>query len=150
MYRRNPCGTAKLPEQSKCYEIGNVPVFAYGPGVVAESSQPSKGGYIVIDHPLGWRSQYMHLIRRDVKAGERVTAGQRIGLVGYDTSPGGYKLNHLHFQLRYEGNLVDPGIYLRNAPILPWPSMLSGSAIIYVGILAVFVAGFWYFTGRRG
>lgn len=65
------------------------------------------GNGILIDHDDGWQSQYCHLRRNwvAVKQGDRVSRGQvigRIGLSGQATFP------HLHFNLRKDGNLVDP------------------------------------------
>ena len=65
------------------------------------------GNGILIDHADGWQSQYCHLRRGwvAVKEGDRVQRGQvigQIGLSGQTTFP------HLHFNLRKNGNLVDP------------------------------------------
>lgn len=67
-----------------------------------------KSGYglaVMIDHGLGWVSLYGHLDRVDVSVGDRVHAGQRIGLsgnTGLSTAP------HLHFELRRFGRSRDP------------------------------------------
>jgi murein DD-endopeptidase MepM/ murein hydrolase activator NlpD len=47
----------------------------------------------------------MHLSRIDVRAGERVHHGQRLGLVG---ATGRVTGPHLHFGLRWHGARVDP------------------------------------------
>ncbi|WP_238538661.1 M23 family metallopeptidase [Thalassospira profundimaris] len=65
------------------------------------------GNGILIDHDDGWQSQYCHLRRGwvAVKQGDRVSRGQvigRIGISGQATFP------HLHFNLRKDGELVDP------------------------------------------
>jgi murein DD-endopeptidase MepM/ murein hydrolase activator NlpD len=65
------------------------------------------GNGILIDHDDGWQSQYCHLRRGSiaVKNGDRVGRGQtiaKIGLSGQTTFP------HLHFNLRKDGQLVDP------------------------------------------
>jgi murein DD-endopeptidase MepM/ murein hydrolase activator NlpD len=166
MYRRNPCGDVKLPTQSKCYEApgyipngwgpsynpaGGVPVLAYGPGKVVESKFVSKGNYIVIDHPLGWRTQYMHLANRKVNVGDTVSAGQRIGTIGHGKTylnPGGYALNHLHFQLRYNGGLVDPAPYLKNKPVLSWSAAQGTSPLLYLAVAGALAGGFWYLRNR--
>ena len=59
----------------------------------------------MIDHGSGWVTLYGHLDRVDVALGERVRAGQRIGLsgnTGLSTAP------HLHFELRRFGRSRDP------------------------------------------
>lgn len=148
MYRRVPedggvMGQNKPPLYSRrWYMPFGVPVFAYMGGVVTESRQAGKGGYVVIEHDnLGWRSQYMHLDKRYVKVGERVSEGQEIGTVGNDGSS--FPLNHLHFQLRYGGSLVDPAKYLQVAVIKPWPGI--GSAGLFVAGAAAIVGAFWLF-----
>ena len=67
-----------------------------------------RGGYglcIDIEHGFGWRSRYGHLARLAVREGEIVQAGAPIGqmgMTGLATGP------HLHFELRYRGEPVDP------------------------------------------
>lgn len=65
------------------------------------------GNGILVDHDDGWQSQYCHLRRGSVavKQGDRVSRGQmiaEIGMSGQATFP------HLHFNLRKDGQLVDP------------------------------------------
>jgi len=63
-----------------------------------------RGKTVVVDHGLGVMSAYFHLERLDVAAGERVTAGDQIGLggsTGLSTGP------HLHWDLRVNGVAVD-------------------------------------------
>jgi murein DD-endopeptidase MepM/ murein hydrolase activator NlpD len=52
---------------------------------------------------------YGHLLETDVKVGDRVSRGQRIGLEGssgLSTGP------HLHFELRVNDQVTDPMPYL--------------------------------------
>jgi murein DD-endopeptidase MepM/ murein hydrolase activator NlpD len=71
-----------------------------------------EGGYgnaVVIDHGGGMATLYGHQSRLAVAVGDQVAAGQVIGYVGstgYSTGP------HLHFEVRIEGNTVDPSTYL--------------------------------------
>jgi murein DD-endopeptidase MepM/ murein hydrolase activator NlpD len=66
------------------------------------------GGYgnlIVISHRLGYESWYAHLSRIVVSRGQSVVGGNRIGYVGstgHSTGP------HLHFEVRLNGNPVNP------------------------------------------
>lgn len=68
--------------------------------------QPSGyGNFIEVRHPNGMTTMYAHLSRIDVASGDRVLAGERIGLVGstgYSTGP------HLHFEVRRDGDQVNP------------------------------------------
>ncbi len=63
------------------------------------------GELIVIRHDNGLETYYAHLSKRMVKAGERVAAGQTIGLGG---STGRSSGPHLHFEMRYMGQAFDP------------------------------------------
>lgn len=143
MYPRQPSDGGKpgydLPDFStKHYMPGDVPALAYGPGKVTTSKEIGTGGYVVIDHPLGWRSQYMHLSKRKVRVGQSVDAGQPIGIIGHGKE---FPLNHLHFQLRYNGNLANPASYLKNAPMLPFPSSVMG----YLLAVGAVIGGFWLY-----
>lgn len=64
------------------------------------------GNFIEVRHPNGMTTLYAHLSRIDVGSGDRVLAGERIGLVGstgYSTGP------HLHFEVRRDGVQINPG-----------------------------------------
>ncbi len=67
----------------------------------------SYGECIVIDHGGGISTLYGHMTRgsRRVSVGDKVSAGQVIGLVG---STGVSTGPHLHFEVRNNGQLVDP------------------------------------------
>jgi murein DD-endopeptidase MepM/ murein hydrolase activator NlpD len=83
------------------------PVAAAGAGDVTYAA-PLKGGWglvVTIAHGNGVRTMYAHLSRIDVKLGERVATGARIGAVGatgHATGP------HLHFEVRLRGAAIDP------------------------------------------
>jgi murein DD-endopeptidase MepM/ murein hydrolase activator NlpD len=86
------------------------PVLAAGAGTVICAEV--KGGYgnvIFVDHGNGLVTRYGHLQRFKVKKGDVVTAGQLIGQVG---STGRTTGPHLHFEVRIDGNPVDPGTAL--------------------------------------
>lgn len=63
------------------------------------------GNTVVIWHGAGIMSVYMHLDRADVKAGQEVRRGQRIGQVG---STGRSTGPHLHWGTKVNGLYVDP------------------------------------------
>ncbi len=65
------------------------------------------GNGVVIDHGNGWETQYSHLRQGSVgvKLGQRIVAGQQMGLVGMS---GNAEFPHLHFTVRHEGKAVDP------------------------------------------
>ncbi|HET6836956.1 MAG TPA: M23 family metallopeptidase [Gemmatimonadales bacterium] len=82
------------------------PVRAAGRGVVALVADFYLAGRaIYIDHGAGLVTAYFHLSRADVRRGQTVVAGQRIGAVGRSgrvTGP------HLHWVARYGAISVDP------------------------------------------
>lgn len=63
------------------------------------------GNVVFIDHGLGAVSSYAHMSRLDVHPGDRVTAGQQIGLSG---ATGRVTGPHLHLGLNILGQAVDP------------------------------------------
>lgn len=73
--------------------------------VTASSYDGSRGNYIIIDHEDGYETIYMHLSQKKVSAGERVTRGQTIGLVGRTGSASGA---HLHFEIKLNGKYYNP------------------------------------------
>lgn len=65
------------------------------------------GNGVVIDHGGGWQTQYSHLRRGSVavRPGDRVEAGQRLGLIGHS---GMAEFPHVEFVVRHDGKPVDP------------------------------------------
>lgn len=64
----------------------------------------SYGRYIVIQHSKGISTLYAHLSKMLVKVGQRVKAGQGIGISG---AYGNVTGPHLHFEVRGSGNSAD-------------------------------------------
>jgi len=82
------------------------PVKAVRDGTVVFSGR--QGGYgnlVVVEHAGGARSYYGHCRQNDVAQGQQVKAGQviaQVGQTGRATGP------HLHFEVRVDGEAVDP------------------------------------------
>ncbi len=86
------------------------PVRAADSGVVIVSGwKGGYGNYIAIDHGNGISTGYGHNSRLLVHQGERVTKGQIIaysGSTGLSTGP------HVHFEVRKNGDPIDPSPFL--------------------------------------
>ena len=86
------------------------PVRAAADGVVVYSGNGlvGYGELVIIKHNDSFLSAYGHNRRRLVKEGQRVMAGQQIAEMGST----GATRNELEFQIRKNGNPVDPLSYL--------------------------------------
>ncbi|MCB9994682.1 MAG: M23 family metallopeptidase [Hyphomicrobiaceae bacterium] len=96
------------------------PIYASGDGVIERAEWVSGyGRYIKIKHVNGYETAYGHMsaYADGMAPGVRVRQGQVIGYVGstgYSTGP------HLHFEIRINGNPVDPlSVRLPRANTLP-------------------------------
>jgi len=93
-------------------DIGT-PIRAAADGIV--SLAEVSGGYgnlVKIDHGSGLETRYGHASKIFVKAGERVVKGQviaEVGNTGRSTGP------HLHYEIRLNGNALDPREYLQKS-----------------------------------
>jgi murein DD-endopeptidase MepM/ murein hydrolase activator NlpD len=86
------------------------PVVASKAGrVIMASYYSGYGNAVIIDHGGGYATLYGHLSAFDVSKGETVSQGQIIGRVGCTGSCTG---SHLHFEVRINGEPVDPLPYL--------------------------------------
>jgi murein DD-endopeptidase MepM/ murein hydrolase activator NlpD len=82
------------------------PVLAGNSGTVVLAQKLFyEGNCVMIDHGLGLMSISMHLSRIDVKPGQQVTRGQRLGLSG---ATGRVTGPHLHWAIRWQGIMLDP------------------------------------------
>lgn len=92
---------------------------AYGKDIVATKSgvvifcdcsdTSGYGNYLMVDHGGGYVSLYAHCSSICVSEGQSVSAGQTIayiGTSGWSTGP------HLHFEIRYDGETVNPCDYV--------------------------------------
>lgn len=89
-----------------------VPVYATGFGTVIRD--PNAGsGYglqILVDHGFGYKTRYAHLSKIYAAPGQQVKRGELIGEVG---STGRSTAPHLHYEVIYLGQHVNPINYFR-------------------------------------
>jgi murein DD-endopeptidase MepM/ murein hydrolase activator NlpD len=86
------------------------PVNAAAPGrVIFSGFVAGYGNMVEIDHGSGWATRYGHNSANLVAAGDKVGAGQPIGLVGQSGRATG---DHLHFEVRRDGKAVNPALFL--------------------------------------
>jgi murein DD-endopeptidase MepM/ murein hydrolase activator NlpD len=87
------------------------PVRATADGTVTAAGWSGGYGKVVdVDHGNGISTRYGHLSAIDVHVGQTVRIGQilgRVGSTGRSTGP------HLHYEVRVDGEPVDPERYLR-------------------------------------
>jgi murein DD-endopeptidase MepM/ murein hydrolase activator NlpD len=86
-----------------------VAAAADGVVVAVANTQVGYGNYVIVAHGGGIMTLYAHLLETDVKVGDRVARGQRVGREGssgLSTGP------HLHFELRVNDQVTNPMPYL--------------------------------------
>jgi len=90
-----------------------------GPAVIAADSgtvifvgcvRYGYGCHVIIDHNNGYQTLYGHLSSYSVEAGDSVSQGNQIGVMG---STGMSTGTHLHFEVRSGGTLLNPLNFLK-------------------------------------
>jgi len=85
------------------------PFVAPADGVVvlaAGSPFTLEGNLLIVDHGMGLNSAFLHCQRLDVKVGDRVVQGQRLGTVGHTGRATG---PHMHWGMKWRDARLDPG-----------------------------------------
>ncbi len=86
------------------------PVIAAGSGkVISVGWDTLYGNYVIIEHSVNYKTFYGHLHSILVKYGDIVVGGKIIGLVG---STGKSTSPHLHYEVIFKEQSVDPMAYL--------------------------------------
>ncbi len=88
-------------------------VFATADGTVSSlrGGRTNTGTTVIIDHGNGYQTRYHHLSRITVREGIRVKRGDIIALTG---NSGLSLAPHLHYEIHYRGEPVDPIHYFFN------------------------------------
>jgi murein DD-endopeptidase MepM/ murein hydrolase activator NlpD len=103
-------GTVNHPGFDLAAATGTEVAAAARGTVVHAGPAGTYGNLVTLRHDNGFETRYAHLSEVDVKVGDVVEAGAELGKVGttgYSTGP------HLHFEVRHDGEAIDP------APLLP-------------------------------
>ena len=110
-YRKDPfTGRSKRHTGVDFAMKPGIPIYSTGDGVV-ESVKFELFGYgnqVVIDHGFGYKTRYAHLKSVGVGEGMKVKRGECIGLSGNSGRSSG---PHLHYEVLYKGNYVNPANY---------------------------------------
>ncbi|MFL5762395.1 MAG: peptidoglycan DD-metalloendopeptidase family protein [Bacteroidia bacterium] len=112
-------------------ETGDSVSAAFDGRVRIAKKSKSYGNVIVIRHSNGLETYYAHLSKLDVVPGQEVLAGDVIGLGGNTGHSHG---SHLHFEIRYLGQPIDPTeiISFDNGQLLSNTFCLSQETFKYV------------------
>ena len=91
------------------------PVYATGDGIIEKikksRSKKNYGNYILIDHGYDYQSFYAHLDKVLVSKGKKVKRGDLIGYVG---NTGKSTAPHLHYEIRYQKQKINPVNFYHN------------------------------------
>lgn len=120
-YRIHPIfKTRKLHTGADLAAPSGTPIYAAGDGVIKYYKwQSGYGNKVEIQHVNGYETAYGHMSRYadGLSVGSHVRQGQVIGYVG---STGQSTGPHLHFEIKINGNLVDPlSVKLPKDNVLP-------------------------------
>jgi murein DD-endopeptidase MepM/ murein hydrolase activator NlpD len=115
MRRLHPVMKVVRPHRGVDYAASTgTPVYASGDGkVTASGYSRSNGNYIYVQHDNRFQTRYLHLHKRTVQTGQRVSQGQTIGTVGATglaTGP------HLHYEFLVDGVHKNPSTILNSLP----------------------------------
>lgn len=85
------------------------PIRSTAEGVVSFAGYEGEYGYVVkVKHEHGYETRYAHLVRTQVKKGQRIEAGTVVGLLGNtgrSTGP------HLHYEILKNNKKINPEKY---------------------------------------
>lgn len=101
-------------------------IVAFADGVVTYAG--ANGGYgnvVYINHGNGYQTRYAHQKYLNVKAGQTVKKGDILGYMGTTGNSTG---NHVHFEVRLNGNTLNPYDYVFNGKTI-------NSNIDYTGVI---------------
>lgn len=103
----------KIPRMHTGIDFGapvGTTIRATGDGKIVTVTRESSGYglHVVIDHGYGYKTLYAHMASFDVKVGDHVTKGQKIGTIG---NSGTSTAPHLHYEVLINDVPVNPVKY---------------------------------------
>lgn len=89
------------------------PIYATANGTVVTSGNAGNGygNHVIINHGYGYETLYGHMVRVKSRAGQKVNRGEVIGWVG---STGKSTGPHCHYEVRKNGEKIDPIYFFYN------------------------------------
>jgi murein DD-endopeptidase MepM/ murein hydrolase activator NlpD len=113
--RLHPIYKTKRPHRGTDYAAPTgTPVFAAGDGRVVKAGYTrANGNYVFIQHGEQYVTRYLHLHKRRVKKGQRVSQSQVIGTVGATGAATG---PHLHYEFLMNGVHRNPRTIHKKLP----------------------------------
>lgn len=113
--RMHPIYKTTKPHRGTDYAASRgTPVFAVGDGRVQRAGySKANGNYVFISHGEAYVTKYLHLHKRNVKQGQRVSQSQVIGTVG---STGAATGPHLHYEFLVNGVHRNPRTIHKKLP----------------------------------
>ncbi|MDR1415341.1 MAG: M23 family metallopeptidase [Odoribacteraceae bacterium] len=106
-YRQDPIDHVLKPHRGMDFggPIGT-PIYATGNGTVEVSNVGNGfGRHVIVNHGFNYKTLYAHMDRVNVTTGQRVKRGDIIGFLGGTGRATG---PHLHYEVRRNGNCIDP------------------------------------------
>ena len=95
--------TAPIGTEIHCTGKGKV--------IAVEFNGGGYGNHVIVDHGYGYQSHYAHMSRFNCKVGQEVNRGDLIGFVGNTGKSTG---PHLHYEIIYNGEKIDPVHFFYN------------------------------------
>ena len=113
--RLHPIYKTSRPHRGTDYAASRgTPVYAAGDGRVSKAGySKANGNYVFIQHGEQYVTKYLHLHKRKVKKGQRVSQSQVIGTVG---STGAATGPHLHYEFLMNGVHRNPRTIHKKLP----------------------------------
>jgi murein DD-endopeptidase MepM/ murein hydrolase activator NlpD len=89
------------------------PIYATANGTVVTSGNAGNGygNHVIINHGYGYETLYGHMVRVKSRSGQKVNRGEVIGWVG---STGKSTGPHCHYEVRKNGEKIDPIYFFYN------------------------------------